>query len=31
MVEKCVGDIESATNPDHIKNLNREEIEKALL
>ena len=31
MVEKCAGNIESATNPDHLKNLNREEIEKELL
>ena len=31
MVEKCAGNIESATNPEHLKNLNREEIEKELL
>ena len=31
MVEKCAGNIETATNPDHLKNLNREEIEKELL
>lgn len=24
MVQKCVGNIETATNPEHLKNLNRE-------
>ena len=31
MVQKCVGNIETAINPEHLKNLNREEVEKELL
>lgn len=31
MVEKCVGDVETATNPELLKKLNRDEIEKELL
>ena len=31
MVEKCAGNIEKASNPDHLKNLNKAELEKELL
>lgn len=31
MVKGCKGNVDTATNPDHLKNLNREEIEKELL
>ena len=31
MVQKCVGNVETATNPEHLKNLNKQEIEKELL
>ena len=31
MVEKCAGNIQTASNPEHLKNLNKAEIEKELL
>ena len=31
MVEKCKGEIERAINPEHLKNLNKAEVEKELL
>jgi len=31
MVQKCVGNVETATNPELLAKLNREEIEKELL
>ena len=31
MVEKCAGNLEKASNPDHLKNLNKAELEKELL
>ena len=31
MVQKCAGNIEKASNPDHIQKLNKAEIEKELL
>lgn len=30
-VKNCVGNVEAATNPEHLKNLNKEELEKELL
>ncbi len=31
MVEKCAGNIETATNPEHLKNLKKAELERELL
>lgn len=31
MVKGCKGNVDTAINPEHLKNLNREEIEKVLL
>ena len=31
MVQKCAGNIKEASNPEHLKNLNKVEVEKELL
>lgn len=31
MVEKCAGNLETASSPEHLKNLNKAELEKELL